>query len=474
MGLAGCALWRETGAPTVSPLEVPRMSKFPLALPLVAALLCPSSAWAATARPLPKVPVEKFTLPNGLRVVLSEDHSAPVVTVYTVYQVGGANEVKGSTGFAHLFEHMMFNGSRNVPEGAYAYYVDATGGDVNANTEHDRTNYYQTVPSNYLEGILYLEANRMANLEITEKALANEKSVVKEEVRQQQENSPYAKVLMLDWPAVAYSSWEYAHSMYGSMEDLSNAPVQAFVDFFKKYYVPNNATLVLCGDFEPKQARALIERYYGPLTAGPALPKGYPQEATQTAAVYKQVEDPLAPMPLALISFDIPPPQTPDHTALELLATVLTNGASSRLQKLLVDDKKLASMALMQPGFPWTTYGPSQMVALLIASKDTKLADLRAAFWAELDKVRKDGVTPAEIARARSKLYKQHIDTLGSTLYKAMQLGTYEAFHGGAEKFAGDLKRFDKLTPADLKRVAAQYLGEASSITFDIVPGSKS
>jgi zinc protease len=231
-------------------------------------------------------------LPNGLRVVLSEDHTAPVVTVYTTFRVGGANEQKGFTGFAHLFEHMMFNGSRNVPEGAYAYYVDATGGEVNANTEHDRTNYYQTVPSNYLEGMLFLESNRMANLEITERALANEKSVVKEEVRQQQENSPYAKVLMLDWPSVAYSSWEYAHSMYGSMEDLSNAPVQAFVDFFKKYYVPNNATLVICGDFEPKQARALVEKYYGPLQAGAALPKGYPQEAVQKEAVYREVEGP--------------------------------------------------------------------------------------------------------------------------------------------------------------------------------------
>lgn len=448
------------------------MSRFPLALPLLAALLSPGVAGAAS--PLPKVPVEKFTLPNGLRVVLSEDHSAPVVTVYTTFRVGGAHEQKGFTGFAHLFEHMMFNGSRNVPEGAYAYYVDATGGDVNANTEHDRTNYYQTVPSNYLEGVLYLESNRMANLDITEKALANEKSVVKEEVRQQQENSPYAKVLMLDWPAVAYSSWEYAHSMYGSMEDLSNAPVQAFVDFFKKYYVPNNATLVICGDFQPKQARALVEKYYGVLQAGAELPREFPQEARQTAAVYKETTDPLAPTPLALISFDIPPPHTPDHDALELLATVLTSGASARLQKLLVDDKKLASMALMQPGFPWATYGPSQLVALLVASKDTKLADLRAAFWAEIERVQREGVTAAEVARARSQLYKQHIDTLGSTMYKAMQLATYEAFLGGAEKFAGDLKRFDRLTPADLKRVAAQYMSQPASVTFDIVPGGKS
>jgi zinc protease len=444
-----------------------------LAASLLALLLSPTlatSASAAAAVPAPRVPVTKFSLPNGLRVVLSEDHTAPVVTVYTTFRVGGANEQKGFTGFAHLFEHMMFNGSRNVPEGAYAYYVDATGGAVNANTEHDRTNYYQTVPSNYLEGMLYLESNRMANLEITERALDNEKSVVKEEVRQQQENSPYAKTLMLDWPSVAYSSWEYAHSMYGSMEDLSGAPVQAFVDFFKKYYVPNNATLVICGDFDPKQARALVEKYYGPLKPGAELPRGYPQESVQKEAVYREVQDPLAPTPLALISFDIPAPQTADHTALELLSAVLTSGASARLTKLLVDDKKLASMVLLQPGFPWTTYGPSQLVGLLIASKDTKLADLRAAFWAELERVKKDGVTAAEISRARSKLYKQHVDTLGDTMFKAAQLATYESFFGGAEKFSDDLKRFDSVGPADLKRVANQYLGQASSVTFDIVP----
>lgn len=445
-----------------------------LAASLLALLLSPALPGVASAAPAavqtPRVPVSKFSLPNGLRVVLSEDHTAPVVTVYTTFRVGGANEQKGFTGFAHLFEHMMFNGSRNVPEGAYAYYVDATGGEVNANTEHDRTNYYQTVPSNYLEGVLFLESNRMANLEITERALDNEKSVVKEEVRQQQENSPYAKTLMLDWPSVAYSSWEYAHSMYGSMEDLSGAPVQAFVDFFKKYYVPNNATLVICGDFDPKQARALVEQYYGPLQAGAELPKGYPQEAVQKEAVYREVKDPLAPTPMALISFDIPPPQTADHTALELLSAVLTSGASARLPRLLIDDKKLASMVLLQPGFPWATYGPSQLVGLLIASKDTKLADLRAAFWAELERVRKDGVSAAEISRARSKLYKQHVDTLGDTMYKAAQLATYESFFGGAEKFSDDLKRFDAVLPGDLKRVANQYLGQASSVTFDIVP----
>jgi zinc protease len=439
---------------------------------LLAALVCPAGGRAAPAAlAIPKVPVEKFTLANGLRVVLSEDHSAPVVTVYTTFRVGGAHEVKGFTGFAHLFEHMMFNGSRNVPEGAYAYYVDATGGDVNANTEHDRTNYYQTVPSNYLEGILHLESNRMANLEITESSLANEKSVVKEEVRQQQENSPYARTFLLEWPASAYSSWEYAHSIYGSMEDLSNAPVQAFVDFFKKYYTPNNAILVICGDFEPGKARALIERYYGPLQAGAALTHTFPAEPTQTAAIYKQVVDPLAPTPMALVSFDIPAPRTADYTALELLAAAMADGASARLPRVLVDDKKLAAFASLQTGFPWMTYGPSQMVAMLVASKDTTLADLRAAFWIEVERLGREGLSKPETLRARAKLRKQHVDGLGSTLYKASQLATYEAFFGGADRFAGDIARFDAVTPADLKRVAAKYLTQPASVTFDVVPG---
>lgn len=448
-----------------------RKLSFAAAAALVA-VLGPAEARAKGAAG-PKVPVEKFTLPNGLKVVLSEDHSAPVVTVYTTFRVGGAHETRGFTGFAHLFEHMMFNGSRNVPEGAYAYYVDATGGDVNANTEHDRTNYYQTVPSNYLEGILYLESNRMANLEITESSLANEKSVVKEEVRQQQENSPYARTILLDWPATAYSSWEYAHSIYGSMEDLSNAPVQAFVDFFKKYYAPNNATLVICGDFEPGKARALIERYYGALQAGAPLTYAFPAEANQTAAVYKEVVDPLAPTPLTLISFDAPAPRSADYTALELLAATLADGASARLPRVLVDDKKLSAGVTMQAGFPWMTYGPSQLVALLVASQNTKLADLRAAFWAEVQEVQRSGVTAAEVERARAKLRKRHVDGLGSTHYKASQLATYEAFFGGAEQFAGDIARFDAVTPADLKRVAAKYITQPASVTFDVIPGAQ-
>ncbi|MCA9715557.1 MAG: insulinase family protein, partial [Myxococcales bacterium] len=306
------------------------------------ALVGPQAASAAPKQ-APEIPIEKFTLQNGLKVVLSEDHSAPIVTTYTTYRVGAAQETKGFTGFAHLFEHMMFNGSRNVPEGAYAYYVDGTGGFLNGNTEPDRTNYFQTVPSNYLEGMLYLESNRMANLIIDEKSLSNEKDVVKEEVRQQQENTPFSKTILLDWPATAFSSWEYSHSIYGSMEDLSNAPVQAFKDFFARYYVPNNATLVIVGDFELAEARALVEKYYGPLPRGPENATEIPSEPEQEAAVYKEVKDPLAPVSLALISFDIPKPREADRDALELLAAILTDGASARLTKRLVDDDKLAS-----------------------------------------------------------------------------------------------------------------------------------
>jgi predicted Zn-dependent peptidase len=366
---------------------------------------------------------------------------------------------------------MMFNGSRNVPEGAFGYYVDNTGGTLNGNTEPDRTNYFETVPSNFLEGMLHLESNRMASLIIDDKSLGNEKDVVKEEVRQQQENQPFAKTLLLDWPSTAFTSWEYSHSIYGSMDDLSNAPVQAFVDFFKRYYTPNNAVLVIAGDFEPGKTKEMVTKYFGPLQKGPELERKFPAESVQAQAVFKEVTDPLAPVPLALVSFDIPRPRERDRDALELLATVLTSGASARLNKRLVDDDKLAAGVVMQAGFPIPTYGPGQLATLLIANKDVKLADLRAAFWDELDKVKKAGISAAELKRAKAKRYKEHVDGLSSTLYKSMQLATYETFYGGAEKLNSDYKRFEKISAADLKRVAAQYLTAERSVTFDILPG---
>jgi predicted Zn-dependent peptidase len=440
-------------------------------VPLTVSTLVLTALLAAPKGGAPTIPLERYELDNGLKIVLSEDHSAPIVTTYITYNVGAAAEEKGSTGFAHLFEHMMFNGSENVPEGAYSWYIDGTGGILNGNTEPDRTNYFQTVPSNFLEGVLWLEASRMSGLELTDESLDNEKSVVKEEVRQQQNNQPFMKTILLDWPATAFSSWQYSHSIYGSMEDLSNAPVQAFKDFFAKYYVPNNATLVIVGDFDKAKAKSLVAKHFAGIPKGPETTYEFPEEPEQKEAVYKKVEDPLAPIPAVLVSWDIPAPRTKDRDAIELLAAVLTNGASARLPKKLVDEEKLALQVIMQAGFPIPTYGPGQMAAFLIPGNNVDPEKLREAFWAELHDVQKNGVSKAELKRARAKIKKQHIDSLGSTLFKAMQLGTYEAFFGGADKFQGDYKRFDKIKPADLKRVANDYLNETRSVTFDIVPG---
>jgi predicted Zn-dependent peptidase len=422
----------------------------------------------------PEIPLERYTLDNGLRVVLSEDHSAPIVTTYITYRVGSAAEEKGLTGFAHLFEHIMFNGSEGVPEGAYAWYVEGTGGWLNGNTEPDRTNYFQTVPSNYLEGVLHLESSRMKGLDLTETALDNEKDVVKEEVRQQQNNQPFTKTILLDWPAKAFASWEYSHSIYGSMEDLSNAPAQAFIDFFDRYYTPNNATLVICGDFEGTDARTLVDKYFAGIERGPDNETKFPVEPEQKEAVYEKTTDDLAPVPATIISWDIPQPREKDRDALELLAAVLTNGASARLNKRMVDEDKLALQVVMQTGFPIPTYGPGQLAALFIGKRKTKLEDLRKAFWEEIEAVQKKGVSKKEVARARAKMRKQYVDSLGSTTFKAMQLATYEAFFGGADKFAGDLARFDKISTKDLKRVAKQYLTQERSVTYDILPGASS
>jgi len=430
-----------------------------------------ASGTLAASPPAGEIPIETFELDNGLTVVLSEDHSAPVVTSYITYRVGSAAEKEGFTGFAHLFEHMMFNGSENVPEGAFAYYVDGTGGSLNGNTEPDRTNYYIAAPNNYLEGLVYLESNRMRSLQITEQALANEKDVVKEEVRQQQENQPFLKTILLEWPATAFESWAYSHSIYGSMEDLSNAPVQAFKDFFAKYYTPNNATLVLVGDFDPKRAKSLVEQYYGPIPKGPDLKLTFPEEPEQKEAVVKNVKDPLAPVPMVLVSWDIPEARTEDRDALELLTAILSSGASSRLNKALVDEKKVALQAFMTAGFPIPTYGPGQLATIMIPSDKASPDELQAAFWEEIERVHEKGVSNKELKKALAKKKFEYLNSLDSTLFKASQLATYEVFYGGAEKFNGDYKRFDKVKVKDLERVAKQYLTKPRSVTFVIEPG---
>jgi zinc protease len=418
----------------------------------------------------PKIPIERFQLDNGLKVVMSEDHSAPIVTVYITYRVGSAAEKEGLTGFAHLFEHMMFNGSKDVPEGGFAWYVDGTGGILNGNTEPDRTNYFETVPSNFLEGMLYLESNRMQNLGITEEALDNEKQVVKEEVRQQQENQPFLKTILLDWPATAFSSWEYSHSIYGSMDDLNNAPVQAFKDFFARWYVPNNATLVIVGDFDPKNAKELVGKYFAAIPKGEDNPGTFPTEKKQTEAVYKKVEDPLAPFPAIIMSWDIPPPRTADRDALDVLAKVLASGASSRLRKRLIDEDKTALEVIMQAGFPIPTYGPGQLALLAIANGDATPEKIRGALWEEIEKVQREGISKAELDRALTKVKVEYTQTLGDTLFKASELATYETFFGGADKWPKEIDRLQKLKPADLQRVAREYLTKEASVTFDIVP----
>lgn len=418
------------------------------------------------------IPLERFTLDNGLKVVLSEDHSAPVVSTYITYRVGAMHEKKGFTGFAHLFEHMMFNGSANVPEGAYAFYVENTGGFLNGNTEPDRTNYFEVVPSNFLEGMLHLESSRMTSLELTEESLSNEKDVVKEEVRQQQNNQPFVKTILLDWPATAFETWEYSHSIYGSMEDLSNAPVQAFKDFFAQYYVPNNATLVIVGDFDATATKKMVEKYFGPIPKGPENKTAFPEEPEQTEAVYKEVTDPLAPLGMSIVSFDIPAPRTKDRDALDLLAAIMTDGPSARLNRALVDEQKVALQVQMQSGFPIPTYGPGQLATILIPADGKTHEDIRAAFWAEIEKVAEDGVSKRELNRARAKAEVANTQGLDEVLYKSMMLATYETFYGGADKFPGDLERLEKITTKDIKRVAKRYLSQKRSVTIDIKPGA--
>ena len=306
-----------------------------LALVLV---IFPSSARSQSF----KVPFSQFSLDNGLRVVLSEDHSAPVVAVAVYYDVGSRNEVKGRTGFAHLFEHMMFQGSENISKAGHFKYIESNGGITNASTHADFTNYYQFLPSNQLELALWLESDRMRSLKITAANLRNQKEAVKEEKRLSYDNQAYWPAL-LKMDEMVFRNWANAHSTIGSMKDLDAATVPDVSRFFATYYAPNNAVLVIAGDFDPANAEKLIRKYFGSIPRHKAPPAVDVSEPFQVAAHTAEIEDAHAQMPALSIAWKIPASNSPDFYAIALLKSILCDGQSARLYQKLVKERAVRS-----------------------------------------------------------------------------------------------------------------------------------
>jgi predicted Zn-dependent peptidase len=400
-------------------------------------------------------------------VVLSPDRTIPTVGIAVYYDVGSRNEVSGRSGFAHLFEHMMFQGSANVAKGEHFQLILNRGGQMNGTTSEDRTNYYETLPSNELALGLWLEADRMKSLAITQANFENQRQTVMEERRQSYDNQPYARSF-LRINELAYGDYfPYSHSTIGDMKDLVAAPLTAVQDFFTAYYAPNNAVIALAGDFDPNEALALLNQYFGDIPAR-GRPEYRPGELSPQAAERSEsLSDPLAQLPGFHVTYHIPADREPDHYPIDLLAMALGDGESSRLYQELVKKREL--LQSLNVGTD-SRRGPDlfSVWAVLAEGKDPKLA--RDAIYKEFVKLSKTGLTPRELDKAKNRVRSSFVFGLSSTLDRALVLGQFELYFGDAGLLKTELDRYLAVTNADIKRVAAQYFTATNRTVLDVVP----
>jgi predicted Zn-dependent peptidase len=402
----------------------------------------------------PKVQFTDTRLANGLRVIIAEDHTSPVFSIALTYNVGSRNERKGRTGFAHLFEHMMFKGSANVGSGEHFLLVFNNGGDMNGSTSKDRTNYYERMPANQLDLALYLESDRMRALDINKTNLDNQISTVSEERKQGVDNQPYGRTTEV-LEDLAYTSFPYKHSVIGSLEDLAAATVDDVGAFFKTYYAPNNAVVAIVGDVKTDACLARVRHYFESIPRQPAPAAVDTNEPPQTEERRKTIDDALAKLPRIDMVYHIPQSLTPDHDALSVLGTVLSSGRSSRFYENIVRQKQLASGVMASAG---ESRGPGLFRIGGLAMPGKSIADLEAAIHAEVERVKTGPIEPWEIEKARNSARRGFVGTLGSSLSRAIMLSQLAVFYDDPNLINTRYERLSAITAADVQRVAKQYL----------------
>ena len=442
-----------------------RMHKYFAAILVLLSLI--SATMAQTGDRLPPISVKQYKLKNGLTVLLHQDHSTPIVAVGVFYHVGSKNEATGRTGFAHLFEHMMFQGSGNYVDGWRA--VDELGGNVNGTTNEDRTWYYEAIPSNFLERTLYMEADRMGNLlaAMDQAKLDNQRDVVKNERRFRVDNVPYGQADERTIEVMYPENHPYHHSVIGSMSDLSAASLEDVKSFFRQYYVPNNAVLVLSGDFDEKQAQEWVQKYFGPIKAGAPVNRPDAPQPQLSEVVRKQYEDPFATLPRLDLVWEGIRQYSPDEPALDILSSILTGGRGSRLQSSLVFGQNPLAQQVFAGDSTSEIAGLYQIIA--IARPGKSLDDIEKEINAQIERIKKEGPTADEISRAVNSRESQAIFSLETDLGRASRLASYAAYLNKPNFFQEDLDRYVKVTPDDVKRVANKYL-VANHLVLNFVP----
>jgi zinc protease len=419
----------------------------------------------AAVRP-PKLQYQMLTLPNGLRVILSEDHSTPIVHVSVWYHVGSKNEKQGRTGFAHLFEHMMFKGSKNVEPEAHTSIISSVGGQSNAYTTEDATVFWETFPAHYLPLALWLEADRMATLRIDDGVFRREREVVKEERRMRVENQPYGRLneIVYDF---AFTAHPYKHPTIGSLVDLEAASIGDVRDFYLTYYVPENATVTIVGDFDSAQAVQLVNQYFGRVPkAQRPVPRDLPKEPVKTKEQRVTVEEPW-PLPAVVVAYHITYDGHPDSYPLHIASKILSDGQSARIVRELVYNKRLA---LTASGTGNITEDPNLFFAVAIVQPGRSPDETEKALIAELDKLKFEAVTAHELERAKNQFARDYIVGRESNQEKALHLAHAAVIHNDIATADGEFDIFMNITAADVQRVAKTYFTESNRLVLHIVP----
>ncbi|HEX9759653.1 MAG TPA: pitrilysin family protein [Candidatus Acidoferrales bacterium] len=419
-------------------------------------------AQAGTAR----VQFTEHRLKNGLRVILVEDHSAPAYSISVTYNVGSRDERPGRTGFAHLFEHMMFQGSENVGKGEHFILIFSNGGTMNGTTNADRTNYFQTLPANQLDLGLWLEADRMRSLAITEANLVNQRHAVQEERRLGVDNQAFGRTfeVLLE---TAYDNFAYKHSTIGSMEDLNAATVGDVAAFFKTYYAPNNAVLTLVGDFNSKVALQKLEKYFGAISAQPAPPEPDMTEPPQTAERRASIEDAFARTPRIDMVYKIPPGNTKDWYALSVLGSILGSGQASRLYQKLVREKEVAVNA---GSGAQLRRGPSLFSVVVSPRPGKDLAEVEQMVYEEIERLQNELVTDDEMERIRMSIRRSSAGTVLSSLGRAVQMGQYAVYFNEPSLINTYDEKIQAVTKEDIQRVARTYLQPTNRTVVTTLP----
>jgi predicted Zn-dependent peptidase len=411
----------------------------------------------------------EYNLPNGMHVILHEDHSAPIVSQVVVYHVGSKNENPDRTGFAHFFEHLMFEGSPNIPRGEFFKMVQNAGGELNAFTSFDQTVYFITMPSNQLELAMWMESERMLQLKIDSIGIETQRGVVKEERRQSIDNRPYGSIPEQTF-SHSYKVHPYRWTPIGSFQYIDQATYDEFRQFYKSFYLPNNACLVIAGDIDIDKTKEMINKYYG------GIPKGTGEifrpkevEPPQKAEVRDTVLDNIQ-LPALIEAYHMPAQGTKDYYALSMLTTLLSGGESSRLTKRLVDKEKIA---LAVQSIPFPLEDPSLFLLFGIANFGKSPKDIEASIQEEIEKVKTGTITDNELTKIRNQEETSFIEKNNTVQGKAIELANYHVFFGDANLINSEIDKFMAVTKDDLRRVAQQYLTENNRTVLYYVPKTK-